>query len=87
MAEVCERCGLPVRGGAVLSPLKARIFDAVRRSGVSGISSEDLRRLIWQDVITSTCLRMHVFQINERLKRSGSDVRIKGRGAYRLVRL
>jgi hypothetical protein len=43
--DVCKLCGAPLRQerlGVAMTPLKARIFDAVKRSGHVGISGDDL---------------------------------------------
>ena len=80
----CPHCGgwlTAARLGVPLSPLKARIFDAVVRAGTGGISSADLLDEL-AIPITRSSLRSHVTQINEKLYFTGW--RIQGGGGYRL---
>jgi hypothetical protein len=84
----CQLCGqrLPeTRMGVKLSPLKARIFDAVRRAGRIGIDGDELFALVFagRDVKRSV-LKSHVSQINDAL--AGTDVVIRGRVIFRLER-
>jgi dihydropteroate synthase len=70
-----------MRLGVSLSPLKARIFDAIRRASPAGVPGE----LLIEDLglpITRKTLKAHVWQINDRLSENG--YRINGRGGYRL---
>ncbi len=83
----CPYCGstLPIiRLGVRLTEGKARIFDLVMRGGRDGIASRDL-----QDItgLSWTCLKSHMYQINELIEDEGYRiVGDKGRGAnYRLV--
>jgi hypothetical protein len=83
----CPHCGqqLPtVRCGVRLSPLKARLLDAIRRAGPDGISSADLINELHLPFKRKT-LAAHAWQINELLELT--EYRIRGRGGYRLVRL
>jgi hypothetical protein len=82
--ELCPRCQRPcpeIRFGVPLTPLKARIFDAVRRAGPDGIAGDAIIRELGLPVCRTT-LKSHVWQINDRLAESG--YRIVGRGGYRL---
>src|SRR5262245_12764897 len=84
----CHYCGqaLPeLRLGVRLTALKARLFDLVQRSGIDGISSDDLCSLLYPDGGGShQTLKAHVWQINEMIADEG--YRIDGRGSsYRLV--
>lgn len=65
----------------MLTPLKARIFDAIARAGPDGISSDAIINELRLPVTSST-LRAHVWQINEALRPAGK--RIVGH-AYRVV--
>src|SRR5262245_42446218 len=86
----CHSCGqaLPeMRLGTRMTPLKARLFDLIKRGGIDGISSEDLYSLLYPDGGASReTLKAHVWQINEMIADEG--YRIDGRGSsYRLVDL
>lgn len=77
----CPHCGQWIgarRAGIHLSPLKVRIFDAVKRSGSSGIDGDDLFGLIFTDRHSRHTLKAHVWQINERLKNNGWHIRGTG---------
>jgi hypothetical protein len=86
----CPGCGRPMpaaRFGVVISDLKARILDRIRRAGDEGISGADL--IAQLDLpISPKLLAVHVFQLNERL--AATDFEIRGRGpwgrGYRLVK-
>src|SRR5262245_7042895 len=86
----CHYCGqaLPeLRLGVRLTALKARLFDLVQRSGIDGISSDDLCSLLYPDGGGShQTLKAHVWQINEMIADEG--YRIDGRGSfYRLINM
>jgi hypothetical protein len=83
MSRVCPECGQPIaehRLGVRLTPLKARIFDAIRRYGEERIKCAELGN--------PRTVKAHVSQINDLLEET--DWRIDGRrgrdGGYRLVR-
>jgi hypothetical protein len=80
-SKTCQTCGqaLPqIRFGVLLPPLKARIFDMVKRGGVGGVESLFLR-----ETFGGNTLKTHIHQINELIDESG--FRIYGRGGtYRL---
>jgi hypothetical protein len=83
--DVCKLCGAPLRPqrvGVAMTPLKARIFDVVKRAGECGISTADLRMVLGHRVSNIT-LRAHIWQINEIL--ADTDYRI--RSHYRMYRL
>jgi hypothetical protein len=72
MAAVCPHCGQPIaseRLGVRLTPLKAAIVDAIKRTGDLGKSSESLMRELYFDrkPVSVNTLKAHVFQINELL--------------------
>ena len=77
----CPHCGqrmMYVRAGARLPPKKARIFDAISRSGEDGISGADIIESLRLDV-GSNGIRAHVWQINQILARFGAAERITAR--------
>lgn len=86
-AGLCPHCGQPLpvkRAGTRLTPLKARIFDAIARAGPAGIDADDLFALIYGDRRhrSRETLKAHVWQINDAL--AGSGVSIAGtRGSGR----
>ena len=59
----CPHCGAPLREerlGVRMTPLKARIFDAIKR----GCASSHLREM--------GCYRTHVYQINDMIAGTGA---------------
>lgn len=77
-----------LRAGVVMPPLKARIFDAVKRAGPDGIGWHDLFCLIYSDspsgVRPRWRLKSHMPQINEMLE--GTGYRIHGCGGAYVLR-
>jgi len=88
--HICPHCQQPlpeIRLGVRLTPLRARIFDAVKRGGEDGIDRRDLVDLVYADEPTKPSLRTlkaHIFQINELIEDEG--YRIAGRTMVRLVK-
>lgn len=86
--KTCNSCGQPlpeIRLGVTLTPLKARIFDIVRRSGQGGIERDDLYRMIYPDAEAGRAtLKSHIWQINDLLADEG--YRITGGTVARLER-
>lgn len=83
--RLCLHCGQPtpeMRLGIRLTPLKTRLFDAIRRAGSDGITSDQLINELALPITRAT-LKAHVYQINELL--AETDYRIIGRGGYRLT--
>jgi hypothetical protein len=85
----CPHCGqamADVRMGVSLTPLKARIFDAVSRR--PGITWDDISRVAFGGEACRETVKAHIWQINETL--AAADVEIKGargpHGGYRLER-
>lgn len=91
-SSTCPHCGrpmVPVRAGATLTPLKARIYDAVARAGRDGIAGDDLHMLIYGDLrVSRYTLKAHIWQINDMLEdRSARIVGQRGHGGcYRIAR-
>ena len=91
----CGCCGqsLPeVRLGVTLTPLKARIFDLIRRAGPDGIPGDDLFASAFVDRpkrVTRSCLKSHTQQINDYIMDSGYKIiPDRGRGgSYRLMKI
>lgn len=52
-----------------MTPLKAQIVDAIKRSGDIGISSEELMYALWErDAVSADTVKAHVWQINSLLE-------------------
>lgn len=75
----CPHCGAPLREerlGVRMTPLKARLFDAVKR----GCPSSSLREI-------SACYRSHVWQIKDMIEGAGWTIQCgKGNRYFKLVR-
>jgi len=71
-----------MRLGVPLTPLKARLFDAVSRAGPDGISGDDLFTIVFSERRASRMsgLKSHVWQINTAIALAGW--RIDGRGGF-----
>ena len=84
----CPHCGQRmayVRAGARLPPLKARIFDAIKRAGRAGISGPDVVETLGLEV-GENGIRAHVWQINQILERFGAVERIAQRDrSYKII--
>jgi hypothetical protein len=74
---MADRLGIP------LTPLKTRIFDAIRRAGPDGIGGNAIIHDLGLPV-SRTTLKAHVWQINARLAENG--YKIVGYGGYRLLK-
>jgi hypothetical protein len=80
--EQCPHCHQPinkVRLGVPLTPLKAAIFDAIRRAGPDGIDTDILFWLVFGErerPVSRQTLKSHVWQINDAIADTG--FRIKG---------
>jgi hypothetical protein len=75
----CQQCHqrLPrsMREGVSLTELKASVFDAVKRRGASGISTDELNRQCFGGRASKANIRVHIHQINEALEDSGVRIR------------
>ena len=87
--RTCQYCGqkLPeIRLGVRLTPLKARIFDLIRRGGQDGIDKRDLFDIVFGDGQHSReTLKAHIWQINELIEDEG--YRITGHSVARLTKV
>jgi len=84
----CPTCGQALseeRGGVRLTPLKARIFDVIKRAGPDGIESDDLFAMIFaeRNVVRAT-LRAHIWQINDILSDTGLRIESANK-CFRLI--
>ncbi len=75
------------RLGVRLTPLKARILDTIKRAGDTGIHSDDLYGIAFQDrqQRSMETLKSHIHQINDLLVLTDWRVRQIDK-KYRLVR-
>jgi hypothetical protein len=89
--QVCPHCQQPVpeyRLGVRLTPLKARIFDVIKRSGDHGISPDELFNICLRERDTrpsKLSLKAHINQINEATDDSNQKI-VCVDGAYVLIR-
>ena len=72
MTTCCPHCHQPIateRFGVRLTPLKAAIFDRIRRAGELGVTSVEIVSDLYVDrrPVSSTTIKAHAFQINEQL--------------------
>ncbi|MBO4228159.1 hypothetical protein [Bradyrhizobium neotropicale] len=92
MSNLCSCCGQPLpemREGIRLTPLKAHIFDVIKRAGADGVMIEDINAICFAGRTTASNVRNHVVQINDALLET--DFRISGtgdgwKGLYRLIK-
>jgi hypothetical protein len=89
----CRQVLPEFRLGTRMSELKARIFDAVLRTGKEGIGSEDLFAIAYAGHAKGQprTLKAHIQQINEAIEDSGYRIVSRGAGggycgSYYLVR-
>lgn len=94
--KCCAACGQtipePLSVGVKLSPIRTRIFEAVRRAGAGGICRDDLMDVVYGNAAdggpgSANVIAAHVAQINKLLaplgRRIASD-RGRGSGTYTL---
>ena len=87
MSTCCPTCGQPMpitRAGVRLSPLKARIFDIVKRAGTDGFPTRELVGMLWEGKsmtnLQQHVIYCHVHQINDALEDTGLRIVGIGRG-------
>jgi hypothetical protein len=85
--DICPACQQVIApSGLRLPPIKAKIYDAVRRR--PGITAQELRDWVWSDDIdggpltAAKCLHVHVSQLNDLLRARGITVRSEGGGYF-----
>ena len=79
MTKLCSHCHQPLpelRAGVRLSPLKAHIFDVVKRADSNGITIEDINAICFDGRASAVNVRNHIHQINDAL--AGTDFEIRG---------
>ena len=79
VTKLCSHCQQPLpelRVGVRLSPLKAHIFDVVKRAGSNGITIEDINTICFDGRASAVNVRNHIHQINDAL--AGTDFEIRG---------
>ena len=69
----CSHCGQLIhdeRNGVRMTPLKANIYDMIKRAGDAGVSAFDILATVYQGrtVPTYTAIKSHVAQINDILE-------------------
>jgi hypothetical protein len=82
MTKLCPHCRQPLpewREGVRLSPLKAHIFDVIKRADSNGVTFEDINAICFDGRSNSVNVRNHVYQINEAL--AGTDFQIRGKAS------
>ena len=78
MKMICTHCGqaLPeMRLGVRLTPLKARIFDLIKRAGPAGVFSDELHVMIFSKGRSKETLKAHIWQINELIADEGYRIK------------
>lgn len=90
--SVCATCGQEIaerRLDVVMSALKARIFDIIKRAGPDGIDNNELFEMTLRDRnVQRATLRVHVFQINDLLFETDYIIKCHpARGKYTAYRL
>jgi hypothetical protein len=82
MTLCCPQCHQPIaieRLGVRLTPLKAAIFDRIRRAGDVGVSSTELVGELYDNRVTGNTIKAHVWQINQLLTETTHIIRSDGR--------
>jgi hypothetical protein len=82
MTLCCPQCHQPIaieRLGVRLTPLKAAIFDRIKRAGDLGVSSTELVGELYDNRVTGNTIKAHVWQINQVLAETTHVIRSDGR--------
>ena len=79
----CHQLIAVERLGVRLTPLKAALVDAIKRSGDIGVSSEELIYALWEcDAVSVDTVKSHVWQINSILEETDWLIRSDRRRWY-----
>lgn len=79
---VCPTCHQHIaveRLGVAMSPLKARLFDHIRRAGDAGVSVHELVDDLWRGKISRNCASQHVKQLDDLLAETSFEIATEGR--------
>jgi hypothetical protein len=82
MTLCCPQCHQPIaieRLGVRLTPLKAAIFDRIKRAGDLGVSSTELVGELYDNRVATNTVKAHVWQINQVLAETSFVIRSDGR--------
>lgn len=65
-----------LRGGVRMTPLKARLFDAIKAAGDVGISTNELLFKVYEGerLPQRSVIKSHIWQINEILEDTGLKI-------------
>jgi hypothetical protein len=86
----CDQLMVHHRLGVSLGPIKARLFDLLKRAGADGIDGPTLYEAV---MATRNCksgmniLRTHIMQMNDKLEDTGVRIISSPRGLYARYRL
>jgi hypothetical protein len=76
----CHQTITAMRLGVRLTPRKAAIVDAIKAAGDIGISSEELKYVLWdRDTVCVDTVKAHIWQINEVLEETDWIIRSDSR--------
>jgi hypothetical protein len=75
----CPYCHAVERLGVRLTPLKATIFDRIKRAGDFGVSSTELVGELYDNRVAANTIKAHVWQINQLLTETTHIIRSDGR--------
>jgi hypothetical protein len=79
MTKLCPHCHQQMpewRAGVRLSPLKAHIFDVIKRADANGVTVTDINAICFEGQATAVNIRNHIHQINDAL--AATDLEIHG---------
>jgi hypothetical protein len=85
---ICPKCHRPItieRLGVRMTPLKARIIDAIKCSGDIGVTSEELRFDIYRgyaQLRVQSVVRVHIWQINDLLEETDWHIVARPHGRF-----
>lgn len=76
--KCCPCCGQPLpekRLGVRMTPLKACIFDLVKRAGERGIFTAELQARVFTNGQSPETLKAHIWQINDAIADEGYRIK------------